>query len=76
MPNIKSKEKFHSKLKIDFNELINKYIEIDKNEYPKGANLTPRKIERYLRFKLLRQVSRQIDFSLEGKSTEQSIKEK
>ena len=76
MPNIKSKEKFHSQLKIDFNELINKYIEIDKNEYPKGANLTPRKIERYLRFKLLRQVSRQIDFSLEGKSTEQSIKEK
>ena len=74
MRNIKSVDKFNAKLKNDFNELINKYIEIDKNEYPKGTELTPRRIERFLRFKFLRQVSKQIDFSIGGKSTEQSEK--
>ena len=72
VPNIKSQEKFNSQLKKDFNELINKYIEIDKSEYPKGKNLTPKRIERFMRFKFLGQVSKQIDFSLGGKSTEQS----
>ena len=72
VPNIKSQEKFNSQLKKDFNELINKYIEIDKSEYPKGENLTPKRIERFMRFKFLGQVSKQIDFSLGGKSTEQS----
>ena len=72
IPNIKSQEKFNSQLKKDFNELINKYIEIDKSEYPKGENLTPKRIERFMRFKFLGQVSKQIDFSLGGKSTEQS----
>ena len=74
MRNIKSVDKFNAKLKNDFNELINKYIEIDKNEYPKGTELTPRRIERFLRFKFLRQESKQIDFSIGGKSTQQSEK--
>ena len=72
MQNLKSQEKFNEKLKNDFNELINKYIEIDKSEYPIGEELTPKKIERFLRFKFLRQVSKQIDFSLSGKITEQT----
>ena len=63
-PNSKSQQKFNIQLKNDFNALINKYIEIDKSEYPKGYNLTPKKIERFLRFKFSQQISKQIDFSL------------
>ena len=74
MPNFKAQEQFNSQLKSDFNELFNKYIEIDKSEFPKGEDLTPRRIERFMRFKFLGQVSKQIDFSLGGKSTEQSDK--
>ena len=66
----KSQEKFEIQLKNDFNELINKYIEVDKGEFPIGKDLTPKKIERFLRFKMLRQISKQIDFTI--KSTEQS----
>ena len=47
-------------------------MEIDNSEYPKGTELTPRRIERFLRFKFMGQISRQIDFSLEGKSTKES----
>ena len=72
IPNIKSQEKFNNQLKKDFNELFNKYIEIDKSEYPKGKDLTPKRIERFMRFKFLGEISKQIDFSLGGKSTEQS----
>ena len=72
MSNLKSQNRFNDKLKNDFNELINKYIEIDKSEYPSGKDLTPKQIERFLRFKFLRQISKQIDFSIGGKSTEQS----
>lgn len=67
-PNAKSQQKFNIRLKNDFNDLINKYMEIDKNEYPKGSNLTPKKIERFLRFKFLRHISRQISFTLKAKS--------
>ena len=63
-PNSKSQQKFNIQLKNDFNALINKYMEIDKNEFPKGNNLTPKKIERFLRFKFSQQISKQIDFSL------------
>ena len=72
-PNIKSQQKFDIQLKSDFNALINKYIEIGKNEYPKGNNLTPKKIERFLRFKFLKQ-SKQIDFSLNSEFSTQSGK--
>jgi len=72
-PNIKSQQKFDIQLKSDFNALINKYIEIGKNEYPKGNNLTPKKIERFLRFKFLKQ-SKQIDFSLKAEFSTQSGK--
>ena len=72
-PNIKSQQKFDIQLKSDFNALINKYIEIGKNEYPKGNNLTPKKIERFLRFKFLKQ-SKQIDFSLKSEFSTQSGK--
>ena len=65
-PNSKSQQKFNIQLKNDFNSLINKYMEIDKNEYPKGNNLTPKKIERFLRFKFSQQISKQIDFSLKA----------
>ena len=43
-------------------------MEIDKNEFPKGNNLTPKKIERFLRFKFLRQISKQINFTLKAES--------
>ena len=74
MPHIKTKEKFDNQLKKDFDELLNKYIKIDKNEYPAGEDLTPKKIERFLRFKLLREISKQIEFSIDAKSTQQSVK--
>lgn len=67
-PYAKSQQKFNIRLKNDFNELINKYMEIDKNEFPKGNNLTPKKIERFLRFKFLRQISKQINFTLKAES--------
>ena len=72
MNNVKSIDKFNNQLKSDFDDLINKYMEIDNSEYPKGTELTPRRIERFLRFKFMGQISRQIDFSLEGKSTKES----
>jgi len=74
MPNIKSKQKFESQLKNHFEETLNKYMAIDKNDYPAGEDLTPKRIERFLRFKFLREISKQIDFSIEAKSTKQSDK--
>ena len=70
--NIKTQEKFHNKLKNDFDKLISKFIEIDRKEFPKGSSLTPKRIERFLRFKFLKEVSKQENFSIGGKSTEQS----
>ena len=70
--NIKSQEIFNAKLKNEFDGLINKYIKIDKNEFPKGSSLTPIRIERFLRNKFLGEVCKQTELSIGGKSTEQS----
>ena len=70
--NIKSQELFNAKLKNEFDGLINKYIKIDKNEFPKGSSLTPIRIERFLRNKFLGEVCKQTELSIGGKSTEQS----
>ena len=72
MSNIKSQEIFNAKLKNEFDGLINKYIKIDKNEFPKGSSLTPIRIERFLRNKFLGEVCKQTELSIGGKSTEQS----
>ena len=66
--------KFNEKLKKDFDNKLNKIIDIDPNLFPRNAELSPKKIERILRFKKLIKQWKEIELNLGPKTntTEES----
>ena len=72
--NIEEEMKFNEKLKKDFDNKLNKMIEIDPNLFPRNAELSSKKIERILRFKKLIKQWKEIELTLGPKTntTEES----
>ena len=69
LPHAKEEMRFELELKKDFKEKINMVSDIDANEFPRNAKYKAKKIERILRFQKLVKQKREIDFTLNQKTT-------